>query len=166
MRAPDSRRLGFGPEPTPALSVARDEADALAIERACAHIVVRSLRAFDEQDWTAYAEWFTVDGTFIRANEPAQPLIGRAAIREALAARPASRLTRHLCTNLDIEPLAADRARGLCYVLLYAGRAEESARGAGRPAVGGQKVGEYHDTFVLTPEGWRIGRREGRLVFR
>lgn len=136
------------------------------IERECARLVMRSLRAFDEQDWTGYAELFTEDGVFVRANAPGEPLAGREAIRAALSERPASRLTRHLCTNLEIEVLDAQLARGFCYLLLYAGDASQPQAPDGRPADGVQRVGEYRDTFVRTPAGWRIGRREGRLVLR
>ena len=135
------------------------------IERECAHLVLRSLRAFDERDWTAYAELFAEEGVFIRANAPGEPLVGRNAIRRALEGRPASRLTRHLCTNLEIDVLDGERARGFCYLLLYAGEASQPETTGSMLADGVQRVGEYRDTFVRTLAGWRIGRREGRLVF-
>lgn len=135
------------------------------IERECARLVVRSLRAFDERDWTAYAQLFTDDGVFIRANAPAEPLVGREAIRRALEERPASRLTRHLCTNLEIEVLDAEHARGFCYLLLYAGEASAPGPAGSRPADGVQRIGEYRDSFLRVQAGWRIARREGRLVF-
>jgi 3-phenylpropionate/cinnamic acid dioxygenase small subunit len=136
-----------------------------AIERECARLVLRSLRAFDERDWTGYSQLFTEDGVFVRANAPAEPLLGREAIRRALAQRPASRVTRHLCTNLEIDVLDEERARGFCYLLLYAGDASQPEAVLGRAADGVQRLGEYRDTFVRTSAGWRIGRREGRLVF-
>lgn len=142
----------------------RPAPDKAAIERACTRLLLASLRAFDERDWPAYADLFTPDGVFIRANAPNEPLRGREAIRAALAARPASRLTRHLCTNLEIDVVDAEHARGFCYLLLYAGDASQSATAAGRPADAVQRIGEYRDTFVHTHEGWRISRREGRLV--
>lgn len=43
-----------------------------------------------------------------------------------------------------------------------AGRALETA--AGRLADRIQRMGEYRDTLVRKEEGWRIARREGRLV--
>ncbi len=146
-------------------ALAEASVDEAAIERECARLVLASLRAFDERDWPRYASFFTADGVFIRANAPGEPLIGRDAICAALAQRPASRLTRHLCTNLDIEVLDAGQARGFCYLLLYAGDASLPETPAGRPADSIQRVGEYRDTFVRTEEGWRISRREGRLIF-
>jgi uncharacterized protein (TIGR02246 family) len=143
-----------------------DEAAAAAIERACTRLVLRSIRAFDERDWPGYASLFTEDGVFIRANAPDEPLTGREAISAALATRPTSRLTRHFCTNIEVDVLDAQHARGLCYLLLYAGDASLPDSAAGRPADGVQRVGEYHDTFVRTEDDWRISRREGRLIFR
>lgn len=136
------------------------------IERQCARLVLRSLRAFDERDWPGYAELFAEDGVFIRANAPDEPLVGREAIRRALAERSAARLTRHLCTNLEIDVLDGEHARGFCYLLLYAGDASQPESPGGRPADGVQRVGEYRDTFVRTGAGWRIGMREGRLVLQ
>jgi len=137
----------------------------IGIERECTRLVLRSLRAFDDRDWIAYADLFAADGVFIRANAPAEPLVGRAAIRQALEERPASRLTRHLCTNLEIDVLDEEHARGFCYLLLYAGDATQPEAVGGRQADGVQRIGEYRDAFVHTAEGWRIGRREGQLVF-
>ncbi len=142
-----------------------DLGDNPEIEHACTRLVLRSLRAFDERDWQTYAQLFTEDGVFIRANEPDHPLEGRAAIRSALAQRPANRLTVHLCTNIEIEVLDGDRAQGRCYLLLYSGDASHPESGAGRPADATQRVGEYRDRFVRTPEGWKIALRVGKLIF-
>src|SRR6185312_8665346 len=49
------------------------------IERECARLVLRSLRVFDERDWSAYAALSTEDGVFIRANTPEEPIVGREA---------------------------------------------------------------------------------------
>lgn len=135
------------------------------IERACRQLVMRSIRAFDERDWQAYARLFTEGGVFIRANEPSEPLIGRAAIETALRARPANRLTVHLCTNLEIEVLDDEHAQGRCYLLLYSGDASHPHEPAGRAADAQQRVGEYRDSFERTAEGWRIACRIGKLIF-
>jgi len=136
------------------------------VESACARLVLRSIRAFDEHDWRTYAQLFTEDGVFIRANEPREPLVGPAAIEAALAARPTTRLTVHLCTNIEIDVLDREHAAGRCYLLLYSGDASQPESGAGRRAEAVQRVGEYRDRFVRTAAGWRISRREGRLIFQ
>jgi ketosteroid isomerase-like protein len=146
------------------VAVSADREHPAEIERACTRLVLRSLRAFDERDWPAYAQLFTEDGVFIRASEPDQPLVGRAAIETALAARPANRLTMHLCTNLEIEVLDGEHAQGRCYLLLYSGDASHEEGSAGRPADATQRLGEYRDRFVRTPGGWKIARRVGKLI--
>jgi 3-phenylpropionate/cinnamic acid dioxygenase small subunit len=142
-----------------------DEDAAARIERACAQVVYRSVRAFDAQDWQGFADCFTESGVFLRASEPHAPLRGRAAIRDTLAQRPVHRLTRHFCTNMLIEPVSEQRAEGHCYLLLYTGDASKAETTVGRLAHVLQRVGEYHDQFELTAEGWRIARRLGQLVF-
>jgi hypothetical protein len=146
-------------------SPALDEATLTAIERACTRLVIGSIRAFDAGEWQTYAQLFTEEGVFIRANEPDAPLIGRAAILAALTARPVNRLTRHLCTNLEIEVIDAEHAAARCYLLLYSGDAAQPASSDGRAAASPQRVGEYEDLLVRRSEGWRIAKRQGRLVF-
>jgi uncharacterized protein (TIGR02246 family) len=133
-------------------------------ERECSRLMVRSLRLFDARDWDGYAQLFTPDGLFVRANEPDAPLKGREAIAAALSARPAARLTRHLCSNIEIEVRDATHAEGRCYLLLYAADASAPAGTGGHRADEVQRLGEYHDLYVRTAEGWRIARRSGRLI--
>jgi 3-phenylpropionate/cinnamic acid dioxygenase small subunit len=135
-----------------------------AIERACARLLLQSIRLFDQGDWNGFAQLFTPDGVFVRANEPAAPLAGRAAIVEALTARPAQRLTRHVCTNIEIETGDEARAQGRCYLLLYSADASQPADVGGHRADAVQRIGEYHDVYVRTSEGWRIARRTGKLI--
>ena len=142
-----------------------DEAARDAIERACTRLVLASIRAFDDRDFLAYADLFTPDGVFIRANQPQEPLSGRAAILSALASRPPGRITRHLCTNIEVEVIDVSRARGRCYLLLYAADMAAQETELGRQSEGPQRIGEYHDEFVQTGGGWRIARRVGCLIF-
>ena len=153
-----------GPRADKPARAGKAAASAAQIEHACARLVLQSIRAFDERDWRTYARMFTADGVFIRANEPSQPLVGPAAIESALATRPANRLTMHLCTNIEIDVLDAERAEGRCYLLLYSGDAAP-ASGASRPADAIQRLGEYRDRFVKTAEGWKIALRVGKLIF-
>jgi 3-phenylpropionate/cinnamic acid dioxygenase small subunit len=134
------------------------------IERQCARLLLRSIQLFDARDWNAFAALFTPEGIFIRANEPDAPLTGRTAIAAALAARPQTRLTRHLCTNIEIDAREEARADGRCYVLLYSAQDSQPAGTGGHRADDTQRVGEYHDVYVCTSEGWRIAHRTGKLI--
>jgi ketosteroid isomerase-like protein len=138
--------------------------ESTAIERACERLVLRSIRAFDERDWEGYANLFTADGVFVRANQPDEPLVGREAIAAALSERPAHRLTRHFCTNIEVEALDSTHAQGRCYLLLYSANASQPADAGGWLAETPQRIGEYQDSFVHTSKGWQIARRTGRLL--
>jgi ketosteroid isomerase-like protein len=136
----------------------------IAIEHACTRVLLKSMSTFDDRDFKAFADLFTVDAVFVRANQPSEPLVGREAILVALNARPTDRLTRHLCTNIEIEVLDASRAKGRCYLLSFSTSTSLPDHVGGRPADSIQRMGEYHDQYVRTAEGWKIARRDGKVV--
>lgn len=138
--------------------------EALLLEHACEKLLMRSIRTFDERDWQGFADVFAVDGVFFRANQPASPLTGREAILAALQSRPADRLTRHVCTNVQIDVIDADHARGLCYLYLFSATASPPEKAMGGPADSVQRLGEYSDEYVRTAEGWKISKRVGVIV--
>jgi hypothetical protein len=141
------------------------EIDSNSIELECARLLLRSIRLFDRKEWRGYAELFAPDGVFVRANQPQEPLQGRSAIQAALESRPTDRLTRHLCTNVEIEVVDSTRAKGSCYLVLFSATETSTEKPLiGLPADTGQKIGEYADDYVRIEEGWRIARRVGRLT--
>jgi hypothetical protein len=135
-----------------------------AIEHACARVMLKSISTFDARDFQGFADLFAPDGIFVRANQPNEPLTGRAAILAALNTRPADRLTRHLCTNVEVDVLDANRAVGRCYLYLFSASTAAPEQVGGRPADKTQRVGEYRDEYVRTAEGWKIARRDGKVV--
>jgi hypothetical protein len=50
---------------------------------------------------------------------------------------------------------SSTRARGLTYAVVYSVNPGQTPE---------QRVGEFEDEFVLTPEGWRFASREARFV--
>lgn len=127
------------------------------IEWACTRLVHQLAAANDAARWEDAAALFTDEGLFTRPTAPDEPIVGREAILAAFHAR-ASRLTRHLMSNIvvTVEDLGSARAHSL--VQLYA----ETEDGRAKPPL----IGEFHDRFVLTPAGWRFSERRGMLVFR
>lgn len=138
----------------------------LEIEHACARLCTDFARHVDGCDAARCAGLFTADGVYVRRGEA---LAGRQAIEHALAARSAQRVSRHLVHNITIDVLDACHAHGYSAFTLYAGDSEHLAA----PGVPAQPlllpvplVAEFSDTYLLTPEGWRIARRTGRTIFR
>jgi hypothetical protein len=118
-----------------------DVADRLEIEGVLAlygHLV-------DGQAWERFEEVFSEDAVFDATVLQLPRLAPRSGIQEGFASM--SHPVAHLTTNLVIDPGATDdrasvRSKFLC------------------PLRGGKVLtGEYHDTVVRTPAGWRISER-------
>lgn len=136
--------------------------ECLLAREACRDLVLRTVACVDAGDATGFADLFVSDGVLVRPNAP--PLLGRAAIRDTYSKRPADRMTRHLVTNVLVDLQTPAQARVLSHVTLWAGCTNDAPGPQGRPAQGPQVVGEFEDLLSLTPEGWRIARREARFV--
>lgn len=136
-----------------------------AIELACTRLVNAFAIYSDTGRYDELAALFTEDGRYARPTDPDNFIEGRANLLAAFKSRPQNRLTRHLVTNTLVEVTSATTARGISYVTQYAGTTDNKAATHGWQANPSQLVGEYSDEYVLTPEGWRIRARSGRLVF-
>ena len=134
-----------------------NEAEVAAIERACERLVVAYTHLVDGGQAAKVADLFTDDGVWTFG---AQRYEGRSAIREAFAQREATdRVSRHVCTNLRVTVTDAEHASGVVYLTLY----RFDGAGAGHPDP--VLVGDYHDEFVLTAQGWRFAERHTSAVF-
>jgi SnoaL-like domain len=67
--------------------------------------------------------------------------------------------TRHVCTNIRFEASGDDAASGTTVVTVY------RHSGEGRGDTRALTVGEYADTFVRTPAGWRFRSRHIEQLF-
>ena len=139
-----------------------DELQSLLIERACNRLVLLAAEHADQHRAAEFAALFAPDAVLRRPN--AEPLCGREAIRAVYAQRPASRITRHLVTNIRVEVQSAEEARATSLVLLWAGSTDDEPGPRGRPAHAAPVLGEFDDRFALTPEGWRIVSREASFL--
>lgn len=138
-----------------------DPLQTLLIKDACRHLVLRAAALADANEPGALAALFAEGGLLVRPG--AEPLIGREAIRQSYTQRPAERITRHLVTNIVVEVESETEARAASVVLLWSGSTQDTPGPQGRPAQR-EVVGEFSDRLSLTPEGWRIARREARFV--
>ena len=133
----------------------------IEIERACEQLSVAYARHVDFKEYDRFAELFTEDGHLNAGG----PVDGRAAIRQRMAQRSDRLRSRHVLTNIQVEVIDADHARGITYLSLYWHVGDESLGDKPIEFTGPAAVGHYEDEFVRTASGWRIARRVLRLAF-
>lgn len=130
-------------------------------ERDCARLSIVFARYVDTRDYDKLIALFTPEGVLDRRGEIIE---GHGAIRTVMEARPAELRTRHVCTNIEITQTGPKTAEGLTVFTLYRGREKDAVEPV--ELTGPAFVGEYRDRFEQTAAGWRIARREVRLLFQ
>jgi ketosteroid isomerase-like protein len=139
-----------------------DDTERLLIERACERLVQAYCHLTDHGRAAEVAELFTEDGVWVSAENT---MSGRAGIQRGFLRRQenAARMSRHVCSNLLIEVMDSDTAKGVVYLTLYRHDGEPGRLLS--PLEGPIMVGEYSDTFVRTADGWRFKRRDVTICF-
>lgn len=133
----------------------------LHIKSACSELIVRAVNCADQHNARGFADCFALDASLSRPG--GQPIAGREAIYATYAQRPAERLTRHLITNTLLEVVSPQQVKAVSYAMVVAGSHHDELTPKGRKASSCQ-IGEFHDTLVLTSEGWRIQTREASFT--
>lgn len=110
----------------------------------------------DRFDADSFSSLFTEDASLTVVS---QTWDGRAAIRERIQNLDSSSFIRHLMSTIRITPVDANHATGISYATIY------SAPDGTNTVEGFALMGEYHDEFVRTPEGWKIQTRVLQSVF-
>jgi hypothetical protein len=126
----------------------------IAIEHDCARLVYGYCQLIDVFDYDAFMQLWAEDAVW---ETRAGTVKGHAEIRKYLDARPRNVVGRHQCSNVIVDVIDAQRARGRCYFTYYVGA--PGAGGAAAVLGGPSVVGEYLDEFRLTPNGWRFAKR-------
>jgi hypothetical protein len=140
-------------------------AERIEIERACERIIYAYSRALDLGDMSGAAGFFAENGSFARPMAPDNVIQGREAIRTALLTRPKDLLTKHLATNVMIDVVSRDEARGLSYLTMIS---TTPPGNASPPYVSAGPVyfGEINDRFVRADGEWRILERRGSIQMK
>ncbi|MEZ5557293.1 MAG: nuclear transport factor 2 family protein [Pseudomonadales bacterium] len=132
------------------------------IREQCEALVISYARAIDFRDYDHFLELFTTDAQL----DTGRPLKGLAAIRESLRHRPDELRSRHVMSNLFVDVLDAENARGIAYLTLYRHVGDDSVRFGPVPLDGPAAVGHYEDRYQRTAGGWRFAARKLQLAFR
>jgi hypothetical protein len=140
-------------------------AERIEIERACERIVYAYSRALDLGNMSAAADFFAERGSFARPMAPDKVIQGREAIRAALLTRPTTLLTKHLATNVMIDVISGDEARGLSYLTMISTTPPADAA-APHVSAGPIYFGEIQDRFVREGGEWKILERRGSIQMK
>jgi hypothetical protein len=149
------------PNMTEALSVAQR----IEIERACERVVYAYSRALDLGEMSAAADFFAENGSIARPMAPDKVIEGREAIRAALLTRPKTLLTKHLATNVMIDVVSREEARGLSYLTMISTTPPGDAA-APYVSTGPVYFGEFKDRFVREDGAWKILERRGSIQMK
>jgi uncharacterized protein (TIGR02246 family) len=134
----------------------------LRIEQACRDLIAAVTQRGDRREIEAAAALFAEDGVWIRGGRPWQ---GRAAVSESYGRLPATQVTRHISSNCVVTVEDADHASAITYYVAYHHDPGIASPAFPVPLDPPFSLGEWHDRFVRTAEGWRIAQRETRRLF-
>jgi hypothetical protein len=137
-----------------------DDNQRLLIERACERLVLQFAQYNDYKDHDALEALFTEDCEFARPLDPTHPYYGRAAVAGIFRNRKPI-MTQHVMTNILIEVVSEDEARGRSYVTMVSN--PDPDRGTPKEG-GGIFFGAFDDVFVRTTDGWKFKSRHGSLA--
>ena len=135
-----------------------DQSQKILIKDACESVSLRFGRLQDEWRHDELAELMTVDAIYVRLGEElkADEFVGW------VKTTPPNK-TRHFVTSTAFSVIEETHAKGVTYYTLYLYGGDEDTP---YPLEGPFVVGEYHEEFVATDHGWKIKRREARIIFR
>ena len=134
------------------------ELDAAAIKSACKDLVLDYAYYRDRPDPEGVAAVFTEDA---KLEVLGQTFIGRDKIQARIEAGRGGPVFRHMMSTIRIFPENQNQASGVSYVTVYSAPPGEGPRSISNVAA----VGEYHDRFVRTEDGWKIAERKFVFVF-
>ena len=139
-------------------------AERIEIERACERMIYAYARALDLGDMSGAANFFAAQGSFARPMTPDHVIHGRDTIRAALLTRPSTLRTKHLATNVMIDVLSRDEARGLSYLTMIS----TTPGDAPAPFVSAGPIyfGEFQDRFVREVGEWKFLERRGSIQIK
>ena len=137
-----------------------DAYERLKIEQECRDLVTKLNHYHDHRRAEDAVALFAEDGCWIRRGRP----IRGAAELLASFKRGGTRVNRHVGAATLITVRDENHAEGVTYYLAFhhdPGTFEAKLPLPGEPP----SMGEWHDKFVRTPQGWRFAERQTLRVF-
>jgi len=128
----------------------------------CQQLVTDYAYYRDLRDADKFADLFTEDARMLARGQWNE---GRQALRDHVNSDDMDTVSMHLMTTIKIIPQDESSATGISYVAV-AHKPKGEDESAPVPLDNFVVVGKYHDTFVLTDDGWKISERSFRPTFR
>lgn len=150
-------------DPTPLAGNAAPPSADVALEHACARLILDLARFTDDGNYPSALALFSDDATMDRDGEI---FSGIAALRKAYAGRPANRITRHVVSNIVVQLVGSDQARATSYVTVYRHLVDPKHAEPPYQTPGADVLGQYLDHLVRTSAGWRLASRTTRTIFQ
>jgi hypothetical protein len=136
-----------------------DAVIAADVEAACRRLVILFAHHLDHRRFREVAELFTDDGVWHRRGESMR---GPGQILAFLEQRAPTVLERHVMTTVLVEQSTDTTCTASSYAMIF--RADRT--GDEIPAITGPAaIGDFHDRFRLTADGWRFTYRTSEPVF-
>jgi hypothetical protein len=141
-----------------------DDLSRLLAERECERLIVEYCRLVDFGQAARIADLFCEDGEWRGID---LHLRNREEIRTWFTEREAvtRRVSRHVCTNIGVDVFSDDEARCVSYMINYRHDRREGEPSLPVPAELPKFIGELHDRFRRTPDGWRFASRRVEVSF-
>lgn len=140
-----------------------DAAERSAIERECHDLVVALIQYGDHGEDEAAVDLFTPDGTWVRGGKP---FTGREQLLDSFGLRSKTLVIRHFTSNIRVVVTDDTHAEGVCYYMAVNHDPGTDDPEFPLPMNLPFSVGEYHDKFVRTADGWRISHRVVKRLFQ
>jgi hypothetical protein len=141
-----------------------DDLARLLVERECERLILRYCTLVDLGNASQIADLFCEDGEWIGVE---LHLRGQDEIRAWFTEREglARRISRHVCTNILIDVLSEDEAESICFMADYRHDSRDGEPQLPVTLEVPKYLGELHDRFRRTPDGWRFARRRVEVSF-
>jgi len=134
------------------------------IEHDIAAVIVKLAHLGDQKDAAHAVELFTAAGSWKRGGVD---YAGRDQLRDSYAkVAPATAVVRHCVLGTAVEIEGPDRATAITYYCAFRYDEDTVTHQLPVPLDVPFAMGEWHDRFERTREGWRIARRQTVRVFQ
>jgi hypothetical protein len=135
-----------------------ERADAV---RDCEQLVLRITQHADHGEASAAAALYADGGTLRRAG---REISGKDELIDAYS-DPPERLVRHINGGTVVTVVDDDRATAVTYYMAYRFDSPSGPAQLPAPLPAPFSLGEWHDEFVRTADGWRFAARSTQRVF-